>query len=66
MQLNIFSLLGDSVKKICVEFKQSHILNSLLKEFQNADSDIMKKNNTQVTYCDTLGLKFAMFKEPYF
>lgn len=43
MQLNIFSLLGDSVKKICVEFKQSHILNSLLKEFQNADSDIMKK-----------------------
>jgi len=46
MQLNTFSLLEDSAKKICVEFKQSHILNSLLKEFQNADSDIMKKKIT--------------------
>lgn len=28
-----FSLLGNCANKLCVEFKQSHMLNSLLKEF---------------------------------
>lgn len=46
MQLNTFSLLGDSAKKICVEFKQSHILNSLSKEFQNADPNKTLKKIT--------------------
>jgi len=46
MQLNTFSLLGDSAKKNCVEFKQSHILNSLLKEFQNADPNKTLKKIT--------------------
>lgn len=43
MELEIFSLLGNSAIKLCEEFEESHVLSSLLKQFQNDDTGTHEK-----------------------
>lgn len=48
MQLETHSLLGDYAENICLDFKQSQELSSLLKEILNSKADINIKKLTLI------------------
>lgn len=48
MELEIFSLLGNSAVKLCEEFEESHVLSSPLKKFQKEDTGIHENKLTLV------------------
>lgn len=48
MELEIFSLLGNSAIKLCEEFEESDVLSSLLKQFQNDDTGTLAKKLTLI------------------